>query len=83
MFDVNLTLVIFVGMFLGFMALLNEMVLKPVGKVLEQRKAIIRDNIDAAASARAKSPVKPFASPILEPQGAVEVAVRGVPAGSR
>lgn len=55
MFDVNLTLVIFVGMFLGFMALLNEMVLKPVGKVLEQRKAIIRDNIDAAASARARA----------------------------
>ncbi|MBS2003240.1 MAG: hypothetical protein JST44_17135 [Cyanobacteria bacterium SZAS LIN-5] len=55
MFDLNLTCPIFVVMFLGFMVLLNEMVLKPVGKALADRQAIIRGNIDAAAAAREKA----------------------------
>jgi F-type H+-transporting ATPase subunit b len=55
MFDLNLTCPIFVVMFLGFMVLLNEMVLKPVGKALAERQAIIRGNIDAAAAAREKA----------------------------
>lgn len=52
MFDLNLTCPIFVAMFLGFMVLLNEMVLKPVGKAIAERQAIIKGNIDAAAKAR-------------------------------
>ncbi|MFN8553034.1 MAG: hypothetical protein U0103_16295 [Candidatus Obscuribacterales bacterium] len=55
MFDLNLTCPIFVVMFLGFMVLLNEMVLKPVGKALADRQGIIRGNIDAAAAAREKA----------------------------
>jgi F-type H+-transporting ATPase subunit b len=55
MFDLNLTFFIFVGMFLVFIKLLSEMVLKPVGKVLEQRQAIIRTDVDAAAAARARA----------------------------
>ncbi len=55
MFDLNLTCPIFVCMFLGFMVLLNEMVLKPVGKAIAERQAIIRGNIDAAAAAREKA----------------------------
>lgn len=55
MFDLNLTCPIFVVMFLGFMVLLNEMVLKPVGKALAERQAIIRGNIEAAAAAREKA----------------------------
>lgn len=55
MFDLNLTFFIFIGMFLAFMWALNEMVLKPVGKVLEERQAIVRGNMDAAAAARAKA----------------------------
>jgi F-type H+-transporting ATPase subunit b len=55
MFDLNLTFFIFVGMFLVFMWALNQMVLKPVGKVLEERQAIIRGNTDAASSARTRA----------------------------
>jgi F-type H+-transporting ATPase subunit b len=55
MFDLNLTCLIFIGMFLLFVKLLDELVLKPVGKVIEQRQAIIRDNTDRAAAARAQA----------------------------
>jgi F-type H+-transporting ATPase subunit b len=55
MFDLNLTCLIFIGMFLLFVKLLDELVLKPVGKVIEQRQAIIRNNTDAAAAARARA----------------------------
>ncbi|HEY9677620.1 MAG TPA: hypothetical protein V6C76_06405 [Drouetiella sp.] len=55
MFDINLTLPIFVAMFLIFIRLLIDMVLKPVGETIAKRQQIIQENVDAAAAARAKA----------------------------
>lgn len=52
MFDLNGTLVIFIVSFLLFMWLLNEMVLKPVGKTLELRAKKIQGDIDSGKEAR-------------------------------
>ena len=52
MFDLNATLIIFVGSFLIFMALLNEVFLKPVGKVIEARAAKVKADIEAGKKAR-------------------------------
>lgn len=55
MFELNGTYVIFVVSFLIFMMLLNEVMLKPVGKVLEARKAKIQSDLEAAKAARSKA----------------------------
>lgn len=55
MFDLNLTLPIFVGMFIAFMAALKAFVLKPVGNVIEKRQAKIRQDIEAGNLARQKA----------------------------
>ena len=52
MFDINGTLVIFVASFLLFMVLLNEIMLKPVGRAIEQRHDKIQKDLAAARSAR-------------------------------
>lgn len=51
MFDLNATLIIFVISFGIFMVLLNEIMLKPVGKVLEARANKIKSDLDAAKQA--------------------------------
>ncbi|MGH9551941.1 MAG: hypothetical protein ACRD3W_21325 [Terriglobales bacterium] len=55
MFEINATLLIFVVMFLLFMAALNVMVLKPIGFAIENRHKAIRSNIDAGSAARAEA----------------------------
>jgi len=55
MFEINGTYVIFVVSFLIFMALLNEIMLKPVGRVLEQRAAKIQSDLEAAKAASSKA----------------------------
>lgn len=52
MFDINGTLVIFVASFLIFMVLLNEIMLKPVGRVIDERNARIQADLEAAKQAR-------------------------------
>ena len=44
-FELNGTLVIFVVSFLGFMMLLNEIMLKPVGRVIEERNLLIEGEL--------------------------------------
>jgi len=55
MFELNGTLVIFIASFLVFMTLLNQVMLKPIGRVLEQRAAKIKADLDAGKSARAQA----------------------------
>lgn len=52
MFELNGTYVIFILLFGIFMLLLNQIMLKPVGKVIEERQARIRGDISAASSVR-------------------------------
>lgn len=52
MFEINGTLVLFVVSFLLFMVALNEIMLKPVGKVLEKRAAKISEDLEAAKHSR-------------------------------
>lgn len=52
MFDINGTLVIFVASFLLFMVLLNQIMLKPVGKVIAERQEKVKADLDAAREAR-------------------------------
>lgn len=52
MFEINGTLVVFVASFLVFMALLNEIMLKPVGKALAKRAEKIHGDLNAAKDAR-------------------------------
>lgn len=52
MFEINGTLVIFVASFLMFMTLLNEVMLKPVGRVIEKRHEKMQNDLAAARSAR-------------------------------
>jgi F-type H+-transporting ATPase subunit b len=55
MFELNATLPIFILSFLIFMYLLNEIMLKPVGRVLEARAARINSNIEAGKNAHAEA----------------------------
>jgi F-type H+-transporting ATPase subunit b len=48
MFELNGTFVIFVALFLLFMILLNEIMLKPVGLIIERRKARIKQEYQSA-----------------------------------
>ncbi len=51
MFELNATLPIFVVMFLGFMSLLNSMVLKPMGAKIEQRQRKIEGDLESGKDA--------------------------------
>jgi F-type H+-transporting ATPase subunit b len=53
MFELNATVLVFIISFLIFMVLLNEIMLKPVGKVLEARANKIKSDLDAAKLAHA------------------------------
>ena len=55
MFELNGTLVIFVASFLLFMFLLNEIMLKPIGKVMDARAKAIEDNLEAGRVAKLQS----------------------------
>jgi F-type H+-transporting ATPase subunit b len=55
MFQLDLTCVIFLIMFMCFMWALNQVYLKPVGKVIAARQEIIKKDIDAAASCQAEA----------------------------
>lgn len=48
MFELNGTFVIFIGLFLLFMFLLNKIMLEPVGSVIERRKARIKQDFQSA-----------------------------------
>jgi|SRR6516164_8182628 F0F1-type ATP synthase membrane subunit b/b' len=48
MFELNGTYVIFIAMFLVFMFLLDQTVLRPVGAAMEKRKARIQDDYELA-----------------------------------
>lgn len=52
MFDINGTLPIFIVSFLVFLYLFNEIVLKPVGQVLEKRAGLIQGHLDRAKLAQ-------------------------------
>jgi len=52
MFEINATYLIFIASFLVFIMLLNEVMLKPVGRVLEKRAEKIRNDIAEGKSAR-------------------------------
>lgn len=55
MFELNGTYVIFIASFLVFITLLNEVMLKPVGRVLEERRAKIEADLQSAREARIQS----------------------------
>lgn len=55
MFDINATLIIFVLSFLVFMYLLNQIMLKPVGRVLEARAAKISGDLKAGKDAHGQA----------------------------
>jgi F-type H+-transporting ATPase subunit b len=55
MFEVNGTLVIFVISFLIFMFLLNEIMLKPIGRVMEERAKTIQEDLQAGRNAKQES----------------------------
>jgi len=48
MYALNGTYIIFIALFLVFIYLLNEIMLKPVGKVMEKRRAKLQENLDTA-----------------------------------
>jgi F-type H+-transporting ATPase subunit b len=54
-FELNGTIVIFVVSFLIFMWLLNQIMLKPVGNVIEQRSKLIEADLEAGKKARAEA----------------------------
>ncbi len=55
MFEINGTLVIFVVSFLVYMLLLEQIMLKPVGRIMEKRAARISGDLEAAKSSRRQS----------------------------
>lgn len=55
LFELNGTFVIFIGSFLIFMWLLNEIMLKPVGRVMEKRASLIEGDIQAGKDSRAEA----------------------------
>jgi len=52
MFELNGTFFIFIVLFLGFVYLFNELALKPVGAVIEARKALIKNDLETARQHR-------------------------------
>lgn len=55
MFVPNGTLLIFVASFLVYMLLLNEIMLKPVGRIIEKRRARITGDLDSAKDSRRRA----------------------------
>ena len=55
MFEINGTVVIFLVMYGIFIFLLNEVMLKPVGKVLEERQKKIQSVVDATKQTQAEA----------------------------
>ena len=55
MFELNGTYVIFIGMFIVFIYLLNEIMLKPVGKAMDKRAQSIRTNLEASKTCMQES----------------------------
>lgn len=52
MFELNGTYIIFIASFLVFMVLLNEIMLKPVGKAIAERKALIAADLEVSKESR-------------------------------
>jgi F-type H+-transporting ATPase subunit b len=80
MFELNLTLPIFVLMFILFIGALNGLVLKPVGAIIERRQEKIKTDIDAGSTARAKAGeiVKEYESRMRETRIAAQTIVNDV-----
>jgi len=55
MFEINLTCPIFVVMFIVFIKVMNAVVVKPVGQAIERRQQMIKMDIEAGSTARAKA----------------------------
>ncbi|MBC7999154.1 MAG: hypothetical protein IAF58_14490, partial [Leptolyngbya sp.] len=55
MFELNGTYIVFIASFLVFMVLLNEIMLKPVGKAIAERRAQIAADIEAGKLSREKA----------------------------
>jgi F-type H+-transporting ATPase subunit b len=55
MFELNLTLPIFIVMFIVFIKVMDVVVLKPVGQTIERRQQKIKLDIEDASTARAKA----------------------------
>ncbi len=55
MFELNGTYIIFIASFLVFMFLLNEIMLKPVGKAIADRKALIQEHQEISKISREKA----------------------------
>jgi len=55
MFELNGTFIIFIASFLVFMFLLNEIMLKPVGKAIADRKALVAEHLEVSKSSRIKA----------------------------
>jgi F-type H+-transporting ATPase subunit b len=53
MFEINGTFFIFIALFLSFIYLFNAIALKPVGQVIEARKRLIEQDLEAAQKSRA------------------------------
>jgi len=55
MFELNATLIIFVASFVAFIFLLNNVLLKPVGEVMERRAAKIQGDLEKSRLSRKQS----------------------------
>lgn len=55
MFELNGTYIIFIASFLVFMYLLNEIMLKPVGKAIADRKALVEEHLEISKISRQKA----------------------------
>lgn len=55
MFELNGTYIIFIASFLVFMFLLNEIMLKPVGKAIAERKSLVAEDLEVSKSTRLKA----------------------------
>ncbi len=55
MFELNGTYIIFIASFLVFMFLLNEIMLKPVGKAIADRKALVQEHMEISKISREKA----------------------------
>jgi F-type H+-transporting ATPase subunit b len=55
MFEINGTFFIFIALFLSFIYLFNAIALKPVGQVIEARKQLIQQDLEAAQKSRAEA----------------------------
>jgi len=55
MFELNGTYIIFIASFLVFMFLLNEIMLKPVGKAIAERKSLVAEDLEVSKSTRIKA----------------------------